>query len=107
LGNKLADLITEFMGTWKFVFIFLAGCAAELITNHYGWVHFDPSTFILNLGLSLMAAIQGSIIMISQKMAESKRDQMLQMILESSQRILDLEEHILEIKENTKTNTIS
>jgi hypothetical protein len=40
-------------------------------------------------------------------MAERKRDQMLQMILDSSQRILDLEEHILEIKENTKTNTIS
>lgn len=78
MRRSFADKFTAMMATWTFVFTFLLVCLAEILWNHssYAMVHhwnFDPTTIILNLILSLWAAVQGSIIMISQK-AQAKRD---------------------------------
>lgn len=69
LGDKLADKVTGVMATWSFIIVFLAACLFEIWGNHSGIFHFDPQTIILNLVLSLISAIQGSIIMISQNRA--------------------------------------
>ena len=75
---QLAEKITAAMATWRFIFIFLAVCLIEIAWNHTKFaagldLDFDPSTIILNLFLSLIAAVQGSIIMIAQN-AQVKRE---------------------------------
>lgn len=80
-----ATIITETMATWKFIFIFLVLCGVEIWFNRTDLVpqewQYDKTMLVLNTFLSLLAAIQGSIIMIDQRMADRKRDQMLQQIL--------------------------
>lgn len=80
-----ATIITETMATWKFIFIFLLMCGFEIWWNNTSLLpddwKFDKTMLLLNTILSLLAAIQGSIIMIDQRMADRKRDQMLQQIL--------------------------
>lgn len=78
MKQSFADKFTAVMATWTFVFTFLLACMIEIVWNHSPAVvfrhwNFDPTTIILNLILSLWAAVQGSIIMISQK-AQAKRD---------------------------------
>jgi len=69
LGEQAADLITEFGGSWIFISIFLLIVVVWILLNAY-WLLFgiwDPYPFILlNLGLSLLAAIQAPIILMSQ-----------------------------------------
>jgi uncharacterized membrane protein len=75
LGQRLADKVARFGGSWKFITWF----AAVLI----GWIginllltgrgRFDPFPFILlNLVLSCLAAIQAPVIMMSQNRQEEK-----------------------------------
>ncbi len=74
-GQKTADKIASFGGSWKFILIFF--------TFLFGWIAlnaiilnlkaFDPYPFILmNLILSCLAAIQAPIIMMSQNRREEK-----------------------------------
>lgn len=68
-GERLADVIARVGGSWTFILGFLAFLAVWTIGN--GWLltrdAFDPYPFIfLNLVLSMLAAIQAPIIMMSQ-----------------------------------------
>ena len=71
-GERLADRIAAFGGSWTFIMIFLACVLIWMSVNTvliYSWgsAPFDPYPFILlNLFLSLVAAIQAPIIMMSQ-----------------------------------------
>jgi uncharacterized membrane protein len=100
MGDKLARALTGAMATWTFAGIFLLMCALEIWFNHSSNIphgfKFDPQTIILNLFLSLIAAIQGSIIMIAQKQADSVRDAMIEQIVQLDKKIIDLEQNILE-----------
>lgn len=66
-GEKLADMVAKFGGSWKFVLLFAVILVIYVLTNS-GLVHpWDPYPFILlNLFLSMLAAIQAPIIMMSQ-----------------------------------------
>jgi uncharacterized membrane protein len=69
-GERAADLMRNIMGSWPFVFAFLAmmGLWAALNGGH----GFDPYPFILlNLFLSMIAGLQGAILLISAKRADS------------------------------------
>jgi uncharacterized membrane protein len=69
LGQKAADAIAKFGGSWPFIFIFIIVLAIWILLNSMGgWIHpFDKYPFILlNLALSCLAAIQAPIIMMSQ-----------------------------------------
>lgn len=70
--DKLSDGITNYIGSWYFIFSFF-GLLLGWIGLNTWIVSWDvyPYTF-LNLVLSTFAAIQGSIIMMSQKRQESK-----------------------------------
>ncbi len=68
-GERVADLIAEFGGSWKFILIFLFILIGWIIFNvtAIGVYRFDPYPFILmNLFLSSIAALQAPIIMMSQ-----------------------------------------
>lgn len=75
LGEKLADLVAEFGGSWTFIGIFFVVLALWMAFNVWAVTRavFDPYPFILlNLVLSCLAAIQAPIIMMSQKRQEAK-----------------------------------
>jgi uncharacterized membrane protein len=74
-GERLADKIADFGGSWNFIVIF--GCILLLwvATNSMLIVSrpFDPYPFIfLNLLLSCLAAIQAPVILMSQNRQESR-----------------------------------
>lgn len=68
-GERAADRVAQFGGSWTFIMIFgmfLLGWAA-LNTEILGSTAFDPYPYIfLNLMLSMLAALQAPIIMMSQ-----------------------------------------
>jgi uncharacterized membrane protein len=75
LGQKLADKIAMFGGSWTFIITFFSFILVWMCINI--WVlatkPFDPFPFILlNLILSCLAAIQAPIIMMSQNRKEQK-----------------------------------
>lgn len=75
IGDRIADKIAEFGGSWTFIISFFSFLIIWMIINI--WVlstkPFDPYPFILlNLILSCLAAIQAPIIMMSQNRQEAK-----------------------------------
>ena len=75
MGQRLADNIAKFGGSWSFISIFGVFLFVWMLINIYViTVHpFDPYPFILlNLILSCLAAIQAPIIMMSQNRQEDK-----------------------------------
>ena len=69
-GERAADLLRNGMGSWGFVLIALAFLAGWMAAN--GRDGFDPYPFILlNLILSCLAALQGAILLIAAKRADS------------------------------------
>lgn len=74
-GQKLADKIAEFGGSWTFIIFFFSFLLIWIAINIFVFVQkpFDPFPFILlNLILSCLAAIQAPIIMMSQNRQEQK-----------------------------------
>ncbi|NNN21158.1 MAG: DUF1003 domain-containing protein [Acidimicrobiales bacterium] len=83
LGERVADKIASFGGSWPFIFIFLGLIAGWMIVNSLiiqrvlNGRAFDPYPFIaLNLILSALAGLQAPIIMMSQNRAAA-RDEIL------------------------------
>ncbi len=73
-GERAADLVRNGMGSWPFVFAFLGSMAVWAGFN--GTHGFDPYPFILlNLFLSMIAGLQGAILLISAKRADSVSSQ--------------------------------
>jgi uncharacterized membrane protein len=74
-GERIADKIAVFGGSWTFIISFFTFILVWIITNIYFLAKgpFDPFPFILlNLILSCLAAIQAPIIMMSQNRQEHK-----------------------------------
>lgn len=77
-GERVADRIASFGGSWSFIMIFMGAIALWVLVNtallvRSGAAPFDPYPFILlNLFLSLIAAIQAPIIMMSQNRQAAK-----------------------------------
>jgi uncharacterized membrane protein len=75
LGERLADRIASFGGSWWFMILFGAFVLAWIVMNSLVifWRPADPYPFILlNLLLSCLAAIQAPVIMMSQNRQEAK-----------------------------------
>ena len=68
LGQRAADAIAKFAGSWAFIFSFTGGLVLWMVVNTLMAARaFDPYPFILlNLVLSCIAAIQAPLIMMSQ-----------------------------------------
>ncbi|MEI6791110.1 MAG: DUF1003 domain-containing protein, partial [Myxococcaceae bacterium] len=73
LGQRAADAIASFGGSWRFIGIFFGFIGIWLLLNTVLMMTFDPYPYILlNLILSCLAAIQAPIIMMSQNRQEQK-----------------------------------
>lgn len=75
VGQRLADKVAEFGGSWRFIIIFAVILAIWIAMNSVVLLMrpFDPYPFILlNLVLSCIAAMQAPIIMMSQNRQEAK-----------------------------------
>ena len=73
-GERIADGVAGFGGSWTFILSFLFGMGTYItvdsILGRRGW---DPYPFILlNLFLSMLAAIQAPVIMMSQNRQDTK-----------------------------------
>jgi len=74
-GQRLADQVASFGGSWTFIITFFSFILVWMIINIWFLATrpFDPFPFILlNLILSCLAAIQAPIIMMSQNRQEQK-----------------------------------
>ena len=73
-GEKAADCLAKFAGSWLFIISFCAFLAGWIIINLFIiYDPFDPYPFILlNLILSCLASIQAPLIMMSQNRQEEK-----------------------------------
>ena len=77
-GEKIADKVATFGGSWTFISIFGGILLVWVIINSFFLMSkaFDPYPYILlNLFLSMLAAIQAPIIMMSQN-RQGKRDRL-------------------------------
>jgi len=77
VGDRLADRIAVFGGSWTFILLFLfmllawVGLNTVILTRV--WEPFDPFPYIfLNLILSMVAALQAPVIMMSQNRHAAK-----------------------------------
>jgi uncharacterized membrane protein len=73
-GDRVADLVAGFGGSWSFINVSLAAILGWMALNVWFLVQpFDPAPFIgLNLALSTIAALQAPIIMMSQNRQDAK-----------------------------------
>ncbi|MGA9991447.1 MAG: DUF1003 domain-containing protein [Thiobacillaceae bacterium] len=74
LGERVADVVASFGGSWTFIIAFavvlIVYSSINVELGHKAW---DPYPFILlNLFLSMLAAIQAPIIMMSQNRQDKK-----------------------------------
>lgn len=82
LGQRVADKVASFGGSWTFIFIYCTFLAVWMLVNTFVLARlgrgedgsqFDPYPYILlNLMLSMTAALQAPIIMMSQNRAGEK-----------------------------------
>jgi CRP/FNR family transcriptional regulator, cyclic AMP receptor protein len=73
-GERIADIVAGFGGSWTFILTFLsiliAYTASQIVLGGRAW---DPYPFILlNLFLSMLAAVQAPVIMMSQNRQDTK-----------------------------------
>lgn len=71
-GDRAADKLRNGMGSWRFVFLFVLFMVVWAILNTTDTVHhWDKYPFILlNLFLSMLAGLQGAILLIAAKRAD-------------------------------------
>ncbi|TQJ38673.1 putative membrane protein [Arthrobacter sp. SLBN-112] len=80
-GERAADTLRNGMGSWPFVGIFLASMGMWAVVNSYvlaakAW---DPYPYILlNLFLSMLAGLQGAILLIAAKRQDAIASAMAQ-----------------------------
>jgi uncharacterized membrane protein len=75
VGDRVADRVADFGGSWRFIILFFVMMAGWIALNSAALFFrpVDPYPFILlNLMLSLLAAIQAPIIMMSQNRQEDR-----------------------------------
>ena len=76
-GQRLADRVAAFGGSWTFIIVFLSMLVAWIVLNTVLLTRigkpFDPYPYIfLNLVLSMVAALQAPVIMMSQNRHAAK-----------------------------------
>ena len=107
-GQSLADQVATFGGSWMFIIIFAAILLAWVLLNSFILARrgdsFDPYPYILlNLFLSMLAAIQAPVILMSQS-RQAAKDRMnaahdYEVNLKAELEILSLHEKLDELSE--------
>jgi uncharacterized membrane protein len=111
-GQTSSDKITDFIGSWAFIFLFIFFVVIWIGINIkalYGG--FDPYPFILlNLTLSCLAAIQAPLIMMSQNRQidrDRERTELDYMVNRRAEKeIADIQEDLDELKSLVRKETV-
>jgi uncharacterized membrane protein len=108
-GQRVADRVAAFGGSWTFIIIFAAILFSWVALNSYVLARrgdaFDPFPYILlNLFLSMLAAIQAPVIMMSQN-RQAAKDRLdaahdYEVNLKAELEILSLHEKVDEFRES-------
>jgi uncharacterized membrane protein len=100
IGARIADGVTSFLGSWKFIVIQTVIVVTWMVGNILLYFHFDPAPFILlNLAFSTQAAYAAPLILLAGN-RQSLRDRLT---LEHAASEADLEEkQNLELLEGNK-----
>jgi uncharacterized membrane protein len=89
LGARVADAVTEFIGSWKFIAVQTVIVIIWIVGNVYLVFHFDPYPFILlNLAFSTQAAYAAPLILL----AGNRSDRRDRLTLEHAAETTDVEE---------------
>ena len=114
-GQRLADRVAAFGGSWTFISLFGVSLLSGVLLNSFLLARrnnsFDPYPYILlNLFLSMLAAVQAPIILMSQN-RQSEKDRLdaahdYEVNLKSELEILALHEKIDELRESKWTELI-
>jgi uncharacterized membrane protein len=73
VGDRIADAVAAFGGSWRFIILFIVGMLVWVVLNTLLGLTFDRYPFILlNLFLSMLAALQAPVIMMSQNRQDAK-----------------------------------
>ena len=115
-GGRLADKVASFGGSWKFIILFslvlviwIGGNTALLLVDR---ATFDPYPFVfLNLILSMLAAIQAPVIMMSQN-RQANKDRMAaahdyEVNLKSELEIMQLHNKLDDMRQNQLTELLA
>ena len=107
-GQRLADQVATFGGSWMFILIFAAILFLWVLLNSFILARrgesFDPYPYILlNLFLSMLAAVQAPVILMSQS-RQAAKDRMdavhdYEVNLKAELEILSLHEKLDELRE--------
>jgi CRP/FNR family transcriptional regulator, cyclic AMP receptor protein len=108
LGEQIADAVAGFGGSWRFIILFgvllIAYSTTNIVLANRAW---DPYPFILlNLFLSMLAAIQAPVIMMSQNRQDTKDRVRSELDFEVNKRA-GLEIHSLSRKLNSISDKIA
>jgi uncharacterized membrane protein len=116
LGQKMADKVASFGGSWVFISIFACVMVVWIIMNSFILIKlnssFDPYPYILlNLVLSMLAAIQAPIILMSQN-RQAYKDRLsaehdYEVNLKSELEIISLHEKVDSLKQEQWKGLIS
>ena len=114
-GQRAADAVASFGGSWTFIFIFAAILIAWVVLNSVILAKqgsaFDPYPYILlNLFLSMLASIQAPVILMSQN-RQAQKDRMnaehdYEINLKAELEIMLLHEKVDLLRENQWTELI-
>jgi uncharacterized membrane protein len=114
-GERVADIVSRFGGSWTFIGIFLGmlvvWVAGNILIAVLGRHTFDPYPFIfLNLILSMLAAVQAPIIMMSQN-RQSEKDRIsaghdYEVNLKAELEIMQLHEKLDDFRQRQLTDLV-
>jgi uncharacterized membrane protein len=118
IGERVADRVTNFLGSWSFIIIQTVVVILWVAGNVYLLFHFDPYPFIfLNLAFSTQAAYAAPLILLASNRAavrdrltlehaakqtdieESQNEQLLTGVAEVLNHVDALEHRILELEQ--------
>jgi CRP/FNR family cyclic AMP-dependent transcriptional regulator len=118
VGDRLADSVAKFGGSWHFIvsfgFVLVCYSALNVFLGKKAW---DPYPFILlNLFLSMLAAIQAPVIMMSQNRQDAKDRLRSELdfdvnrraeseIQGLSKKLISIDEKIADIEDLLRTNS--
>jgi uncharacterized membrane protein len=119
LGSRIADSVTGFMGSWRFIILQSVIVGIWVLGNLYLLFHFDPYPFIfLNLAFSTQAAYAAPLILLASNRSavrdrltlehaagqsdveEKQNERLLRGNTEILKKVETLEERILELERN-------
>lgn len=97
IGERAADILRNGMGSWTFVFVFIAGMVVWGFTDG-GGIDIFP-WILLNLFLSMLAGLQGAILLIAAKRADQIASEVAAHTLENTVILQELVEKNIRLTE--------